>query len=350
MELDKLEIVLREVLGLRPLSYMFDTKEYPVSFFKYKQGMFFIKTNLKDRPQKRILAFHHQGRQYRVSCKLIAADGGIESLQPIDLAMTDSPREFERFVVSSEFKVSGITSLQEIGEVVKLNHRAITSLKEALEQQLSGKFAAVNIHIYSGGIINRRLEFLSALPRVIFYNKGQPPKSSDYFPHDDFENKIFGHDRNIMPDIQSEITVPIVYKGKLPFGYVQVNSLKPLSEGVVRAIKKLAINLEYKIRKLPAAWEVNIDGNIIDLSAVGLSFDFAVRDHAKHFHPQKSVFLNMTMPGEKPIQALAEVKHQDFVSGKNWVGLAFHNMDALSEIALEDVLDKLKNGFKPIAI
>jgi len=188
-------------------------------------------------------------------------------------------------------------------------------------------------------VINKRLEIFLKSPKVIFFNRGQENEAqgAEFFPAAEFAKTVFDTDRSLGDEFSSEITVPIFYKGQLSFGYIQVNGRSELTKDVLRAIKKLAINIEYKIRKL-AAWEVKLEGAILDISPGGMSFEFSNRDYAKHFHMDKLVFLNITLgTGEKALAA-ARVRHQDFISGKNWIGLSLENLDPISEVALEEAI------------
>jgi len=324
----------------QPIIFKFDTKEYPIEYVSIEDDLWKFKTNLKDRPSHRTVSFHQTGKRYEVRCKLVSSDHVFELLEPGEAEVATSERKEDRLSTRGKnFKVATFTSLLEIGDVVKLNQRPIGAMKDAIAAQLGEKFGRAKIHIHSGGGINKRLEIFLKTPKVIFFNRGRENEAQgvEFFPAAEFARKVFESDRSLGDEFISEITVPIFYKGQLPFGYIQVNGASELTKDVLRSIKRLAINLEYKIRKL-AAWEVKLDGDVLDISPGGMSFEFSNRDYAKHFHMDKQVFLNITLgTGEKAL-ATALVRHKDFISGKNWIGVSLENLDPISEVALEEAI------------
>ena len=99
-----------------------------------------------------------------------------------------------------------------------------------------------------------------------------------------YKNNIYVND-NMLADNHfiSEISIPILYRMKVPYGYVQVNSRFPFKESSMQPVKKIAIvvnELLIKHSLFPQAEEKIM---VSDVSKNGIGLKFKDKKCIKYF-------------------------------------------------------------------
>ena len=141
----------------------------------------------------------------------------------------------------------------------------------------------------------------------------------------------------------SEISVPILYRTKIPFGYVQVNNVKPLTEAAIAVIKRVAMIVEELFKKndvFPSTDEKMLVSNV---SKGGLGIVFKDRRIIRFFKEGCTVFFELILPGNKKATMLGLVRNISIMENKLIkVGIKIEDIDALSEVHYDEFLETIE--------
>jgi len=79
------------------------------------------------------------------------------------------------------------------------------------------------------------------------------PQEKDQRNYNLYVNEIYSKDFYLQNRKQyiSEASVPILYKAKIPYGYIQTNNTTPLSDSALTLVKRMAIVAEEIFHKIP---------------------------------------------------------------------------------------------------
>ncbi|GAF84640.1 unnamed protein product, partial [marine sediment metagenome] len=239
--------------------------------------------------------------------------------------------------------VTNITSYTEICEVLQNNRKMIKNVVYGFEDHVGKLFKNYRIYINYADSVDLRLKALLLHKRIIFYNQDPEHQSESpmFFPLSVYLGEIRKRDLKLSRKIVSEITVPIMYKAKIVFGLVQINAEYPLTMNNVGIIKKIAAELEKKIRFLPLPFEDKTNMQVIEINFDEIHMEFRDRKLLRHFPIGGVVFFKLRNKEEEIGQFSAIVKTRNNYGGKTTVSCLFEEKDALSEINLETHLEKI---------
>lgn len=148
-----------------------------------------------------------------------------------------------------------------------------------------------------------------------------------------YMQNIYYHDNELTDrNIVSEITVPLLYKMMMPFGYIQVNHSSPLTEENLFMIKRLGLAFSESISKDNTLFTPSEDTiTISDLSLSGLGIVFKEQSLAKHFREDALVIFTAYLPENATASILCRVASIT-LSGKWYrVGCRIESIDSEGE-------------------
>ncbi|MCX7632041.1 MAG: hypothetical protein N2Z22_01770, partial [Turneriella sp.] len=233
------------------------------------------------------------------------------------------------------------TSAREIAFVLDSNKKKINSVLVFFENELRGLVPYHRLYFAMADSIDIRLKHLQKNPRIIYYTP-EPPldfNPQQYFPQEVYLSEIQKSDLKVPTGLKTEFTVPILYKTRLPIGYIQTNTPRAIDGILMQAIKKIATALETQLRKIGLPFEEPRALPVSKLDLQHVELEISDRPLLRHFQPGFIVLFRIHKGQENLGQFLAVVAEQRNLSGgRTHISLHFRDLDALSELNLEEAL------------
>lgn len=346
-ETQQVHRILQAVLGKKPCSVLLGDAEHAAGFMSFalpsSGAELKIRTQFSDTPTERRILVRHNNRRIVAVCKFLLRNGPIELLHPHSLEISDDvPRAVAQRGNAAGFSVMNLTSAKEIAFVIEANNKKVSSLVlNPFENELRALAPYQRIFLASGEQTDVRLRHLVKNPRIIYYTP-EPPrnfKPKQYFPQDVYLAEIQKTDLKVPTNLATEFTIPVLYKARLPIGYIQINTQRAIEDALMQNIKKIGVALEAQLRKIGLQFEEPRALPIAKIDTRQIELEIADRLLLRHFQPGFVVLFRIQKQQENLGQFTAVVtKSANLGGGKTQIELTFQDNDAMSELNLEEAL------------
>lgn len=310
-----------------------------------------LRTGLRDTPEERVLLLDLKDKRFTVKCRYNNRNGMVENLTPRSVAVSKIIRRPRRLEADqSGLTLFSLTSLAELSSVFQAHQRKVQALQIAYEEALAKKYPHARVYLISDGSTEPRSVILEGAGKFIhvegrdeegFYGNRQAEPG--FLDRELYWQNIRGRDLKLGPKLTSEICVPILFRGRLPVGFVQVNSTKPLGrEPNLNMLKKTAMAFEKKLHQMGLPLEEPEPLEIKDINKGGLGLSVGDRKLLRHFGLDNRVLFTIKNGSQEIGWAEASVANRSIESGNAQIGLKFGVLDALTEVNLDEFLDNMK--------
>lgn len=254
---------------------------------------------------------------------------------PYKIQIVTSPRYDRRKALSFDSKdiifATNIISDSLIKESLDKKNILVRKIKEAIQNNKKNDFEYLKIFFSNEEVNDPRLKF--------FHDYRIPIVLSDYMKKEISQSErllklyldnIYSKDNALqnMKNLRSEISIPITYNNKIPYGYIQANSSMPMAKSSLQSLKSTAVFAENKIKESKIFSEYTHKFLVSDISARGLGIVFKEKDYLPIYKTGNHVSLDMSLPQRKKASILADVRHVDILSNNIIkVGFYIKNMD-----------------------
>lgn len=346
-QIQQVHHILNTILGKKPCSILVDGAEHPAGFISYTLlntgPELKIRTQFLNTPTERRVLVRHNKKRIVATCKFLLRNGPTEILQPVGLEITDeTKKDLADTGSSAGFFVTNLTSTKEIAFVIEANKKKVNGfVLNFFDNELKGLVPYHRIFLAVGDATDVRLRHLLKNPRIIYYIPEPPPKFNprQYFPQDVYLEEIHKSDLKVPVQLKTEFTIPILYKGRLPIGYIQVNTPRAIDDVLMQTIKKIGVALEMQLRKVGLQFEEARALPIHRIDQKTLELEITDRLLLRHFQPGLLVLFRIQKQQESLGQFAAIVsKSSNLGGGKTQIVLEFQDNDAMSELNLEEAL------------
>ncbi len=346
-QIQQVHHILNTVMGKKPCSILVEEAEHPAGFISYalldSGPELKIRTQFLDSPGNRRVLVRHNKKRIVAVCKFVLRNGPTEILYPYALEITDDTRkDVADTDNSSRFFLTNLTSSKEIAFVVEANKKKVNGFViNFFDSEIKNLAPYHKIFLASGDSTDTRLKHLQKNPRIIYYSPDPPANfnARQYFPQDVYLDEIQKSDLKVPANLHAEVTIPILYKAKIPIGYIQVNTPRYVDEVVLQTVKKIGVALETQLRKIGLVFEEERPLPILNLDMKTLELEFSDRLLLRHFQPGLTVLFRVQKAQDSLGQFSAVVsKSVNIGSGRTRATLDFQEMDAMSELNLEEAL------------
>jgi hypothetical protein len=280
-------------------------------------------------------------------------DQGMLVYEPLDIQIIQIPRKEERKSVTPIEKpdavpvyISAIISDFTVHECFNLSRKKADIIKDELLKKLQNLYPDSEI-IFSGD--------KSGDPRMLYFkNKRKPFFIKNIKDLDDPEKLSVDDDMKyyktyIQPKDTlaqrtgnlSEISIPLLYKMMMPFGYVKVSNSKEFSEDDFSAIRKFGMSASTVYtndKQIIISSEDKIA--VTDLSMSGMGIFFKEKVLIKHFKENSLIIFTVFLPDKKQATMLCQVRNIALI--KNYVyriGCEILNIESLGEVYYSEYLE-----------
>lgn len=312
-----------------------------VKFLGVKNGVVFVDCSLGCAISENTLLFIRENET--VVCAKVQIinrqNENIIAFRPLNIQLINAPRKEGRSKLSnagSNLYISNILSDYNIFDSLVRNKRQIDLLSNRFLENLEKSYNSCFINFLSGKTTDVRMNY--------FLSKRKPLHIIDV--HKQFENPeeekflnyykiaIFNKDKNFMNNkIISEASIPILYKGLLPIGYIQVNDIKQITEEDFNSIKRLGISASDLFSNKDIMLQFNEKITVDDVSASGIGIIFEDRIQLRYFKDNAYLYLAIFLPENKIISMLCMVRNINIIGNNKYrVGIQIVELDAIGEV------------------
>lgn len=339
--------ILDTVMGKKPCSILVGEAEHPAGFISYTLSSggpeIKIRTQFLDSPSERRVLIRHNKKRIVAVCRFVMRNGPTEILQPQVLEITeDAKKDVVETGNAAGFFVTNLTTSKEIAFVVEANRKKINSfVLNFFDSEIKNLVPYHKIFLASGEATDFRLKQLVKNPRIIYYSPLPPPdfKPKQYFPAETYVEEIQKNEFKVPAALKCEVTIPILYKQKLPIGYLQTNMPKHLDDATFQALKKIATALETQLRKMGLVFEEQKPIAVQKINMKQVEFEVVDRLLLRHFQAGLVLLFRIQKGQESLGQFSATVAgNTNLGGGRTKILLDFQDMDAMPELNLEESL------------
>lgn len=242
--------------------------------------------------------------------------------------------------------IENIISDSLIQNLLMSNEKKLDNLKDSIKFDLEKKFERIRIVFLHEAKNDQRMKQVLEKGTTIFIpDMSEKPDEKREKEFNDYINEIYAKDYKLAneKDFISEITIPIFFRSIIPYGYVQVNSKKAMSDMHLTIIKRTGIVVSEFIRKHNLFLPVADKFLVSDLSRGGLGIAFRDRKQTRFYRQDSLNSFDLILPSSKKVNMGAVVRNIVFnQNGIIRIGFEIKYIDALSEVNYEEYLDSLE--------
>ena len=346
-QIQQVHHILNTILGKKPCSILVDDAEHPAGFISYTLlttgPELKIRTQFLNTPVERRVLVRHNKKRIVAVCKFLLRNGPTEILHPHSLEITDDvKKDIAETGNSAGFFMTNLTSAKEIAFVIEANKKKVNGfVLNFFDSELKGLVPYHRIFLATGEATDIRLRHLVKNPRIIYYTPEPPANfnAKQYFPQDTYLEEIHKSDLKVPTNLRTEFTIPILYKTRLPIGYVQINTPRAIDDILMQTVKKIGVALETQLRKVGLQFEEPRALPVARIDMHQMELEITDRLLLRHFQPGFVVLFRLQKQQESLGQFLAVVsKSTNLGGGKTQIILDFQDLDAMSELNLEEAL------------
>ncbi len=241
--------------------------------------------------------------------------------------------------------VTGIISDFIIENSLAMEIKKVDKVKEMLKYDMQKRFNHIKIYFLNEGMSDPRMKHFYETKMPIFIpDLKRNPTEKEQKDYNFFINNIYSKDYylNNRKGLVSEVSVPVLYKAKIPYGYIQVNNEAALTETTLTLIKRMAIVVEELFAKYKIFPQTEEKLLVSDISPKGLGIVFKERRFIRYFKEKSAVFFDLILPQNKKASVQAIVRNIALLENKIIkVGCEFKEMDAISEVNYDEYLESI---------
>jgi len=274
-----------------------------------------------------------------VNASLVRQASDILYFNPSNIQIITSPRQDTREILSSERNRIAFATNIISRHIIEndLNNRRVQmdKIREMIKFDGKKPFELMKIHFTGQEPNDSRMEFFLKNRKPLYiadFNNTKNTTEEKLLEY--YMKNIYEHDSFLKAHKQyvAELSMPIMFKAKIPYGYVQTNHTSPFSSGVIPVVRRIVnhiedLGMEYNIfsiaqQPLPLS----------DISQNGIGIVFRDRNHLSYYKENVNVALDILLPRNKKASMLADVRHIDIFENRVIkVGFEIKDMDEFSQ-------------------
>ncbi len=270
----------------------------------------------------------------------------IMKCQIITIVRTEERKSLESKTGSGKdvIFVTNVISDFIIQNTLALHEKRVEDIKDGIISEFGKTFKQIKIFFSNEGSTDARMKHFQKTRQIIFVPDFRTKELENDEKMKFFINNIYAKDYYLQnrKELISEISIPVLCKMKLPYGYIQINNTEPLNEATLTILKKVASRIDETLSReqfFPRAAEKMLVSNV---TMNGFGIVFKDRLYIRYFKVNSFVHVDMLLPGNKKASILAIVRNITILENKVIkVGFQVEEIDALSEVHYQEFVDTL---------
>jgi len=217
-------------------------------------------------------------------------------------------------------------------------------MRSEIAGRFEGKFEHIRIFFTGDRKSDSRMKWITDERKPVFIPViTAKQEGTDSETCSRYMNEIFYTDPLLKDGhFQSEIIVPLLYRGMFPFGYIQVNHFEKLSDSDLTFTKRMALAFSESITKDMLLFKPSEDSMMItDLSLSGLGILFRERTLIRHFSENESIVSTVYMPENKQATMMIKIMNINQISNYYRIGCMIINIDPIGDANYQEFLGEL---------
>ena len=322
------------------------TKEFNIetsSFVFNEKGIVF--TVAEPVTEDNVNLYIRNGKEIILARVLITSRSGTEHKCSVsEMLIMELPRKEDRISASAaqsaNIYISDIISDYTLKVNFDDNKRRIIALKDDIEEKLGKKYDRVKIYAVSDQKNDSRMEYFFRERKPYFIrNISERCDNDEQYKY--YVEHIYPEEREANRRMVSEIAVPFLYRYMLPFGYLRVNGVNPLSDEDYSFLKKNGMSISTFFTNDTSIIKSSTDRVVVtDLSMTGLGVVFRERVLIKHFREESLIIFTVFLPDKKTAVLMCQVKNITILKNAVYrVGCVILNFDAIGEVNYSEYLE-----------
>lgn len=325
-------------------------RSLPAKFLGYSDGQAgFRVPDIKNVPDDCIIEFKNEQYTIYLNLKFLEKqENDVFIFLPLKFQFMGQARLEERISLDDHngkriVYVTSVISDFIINNILIQRLQVVDKIKDVIMSDMEGAFESVKIYFINEGASDPRMKYFSS-EKVPLYiaDVNTPSKSKDKEMHQYYMKNIYANDISLKhKSFISEISVPFLYKTKMPYGYIQINSTLPMSEISYNTIKKYSIQIDDMFKKANIFSMGDEKFIVNNFSKQGFGIVFNEKKFIRYFKEGSTIYLDMNFPDQMNASILATVKHITYKSKHIAIGFVIDEIDALSEVNYDNFLESL---------
>lgn len=221
--------------------------------------------------------------------------------------------------------------------------KKIDKVKEFAEFELKKKFDLVKIVFINESKSDNRLKHIISTSKAIYMpNLNVDPDPLKVEEHNFYINHIYRSDISLSSRNKyvSEITVPIMYNDVIIYGYLQVNSSQPVTDGMYAVVRRMSIALNQLMVKHQLFFPLEDRFLVADISHKGMSFVFKEKKFLRFFEEGTKVNFDILLPTQKKALVGAIIRNITFLENRIIkTGCEIFKMDTTSKANYDEFIE-----------
>lgn len=311
-----------------------------VNFIKYSNGKIYLDIPVENYDVKRT-AIYTRNREEVAYSHIIPS--GMEDQHYVfeteGSQIFFAPRKENRIQMEAapgkKTVISQLISNFVIKESLMQNQARVDWLKNEISRKITAEYDLIRIFFLGDKHTDTRMSWIMDDRESIFipdinFNGEAGGNETDVTS---YMQNIYYHDQNLAAgNMVSEISVPLLYKIMMPFGYIQVNHSSPLNEDNLFMLKRLGLAYSESISKDNILFTPSIDTiSVSDLSLNGLGIIFKENTLARHFKEDALVMFTAYLPDNRHASILCRVANITLSDKWYRVGCRIESIDSEGE-------------------
>ena len=279
---------------------------------------------VKSSPENVVVFTRHKTNTIYLSMKYIERSEDTFVYIPIKFQIISESRKEDRKLVGFEggksiMYLNNLITDYIIERGLATADKKIDKIKEFAEFELKKKFDLVKIVFINESKNDNRLKhILSTSKHIYMPNLNVDPDPSKEEEHNFYINHIYKTDISLSSRNKyvSEITVPVMFNNVIIYGYLQVNSSQPISDGMFEVVKRMSIAINQLMVKNNLFFPLDERFLLADISGNGLSFVFKEKKYLRYFEEGTKVNFDILLPTQKKAIIGAIIRNITFLENR----------------------------------
>lgn len=274
-------------------------------------------------------------------------EGELVIFEPEGVLVYNASRKEERKRINGNAQkalISGIISTSVIEESFRNNKSRVEWIRSEISAKLEERFENIRVFFLNDKKWDSRMNWVLQERKPVFIpviNLKQEGRDSAEYAK--YMNDIYYTDPLVKEGgFNSEIIVPLLYLGMIPFGYVQINGPAALSEEALSYAKRMGLAFSESVSKDGLLFRPSEDSMmIVDLSPSGIGILFRERSLIRHFREEGYIMFTVFMPENKQASMLCRVMNINYMADFFRVGCMIESIDPSGDMNYHEFLGKI---------
>jgi hypothetical protein len=311
-----------------------------IKFLGYNSGQIAFRVPfIKTMPDSALVFARHKETTIYAEMRTVEKqEDDVFIFSPIKVQLFHSGRQESRASVSSDSQknllyVSNFISDFLLFDCIKREKRRIEVLRDKLLTDMKKIFTEVKIHLNSEEGVDARMRYFYEFANspVYIVNVNQPPAPGSESKAAFYREQMYLKEQFNMKrkGLISEISVPILFRGFIPVGYIQINNTVPINESYMQILRRAADLAAQAMDKMKIFTEICPDKLLVaDLSKSGLGIVFRDRKYIRFFKEKSITSFDLQLGNGKVIAIAVIVRNISLMENKVVkLGCALRGMD-----------------------